>query len=231
MSPLTCSNPYPGLRAKLFTYDAASTAETLREVLHEDCYGLKRLRRAPTTILDIGANVGVFALHARELFPRAGICCVEPHPSSYECLVKNTAELNIAALNIALGRGRQLRCCAALHGSSYSQFNAQGEPGGALVASAPLGAICAAFGIGCSTQSTLIKIDCEGGETALFNDGEALAIINGAQALMLELHVPPWPQFTQFLPEQFWRQFYDQLVHASKEWTGTAPNYLIRAEQ
>lgn len=47
------------------------------------------LSPAPATVLDIGANVGAFALRARAKWPRAAIRCYEPVPKNYEALVAN----------------------------------------------------------------------------------------------------------------------------------------------
>jgi FkbM family methyltransferase len=45
----------------------------------------------PGTVLDIGANVGAFALRARALWPEAAIRCYEPELENYQGLVRNTS--------------------------------------------------------------------------------------------------------------------------------------------
>lgn len=44
---------------------------------------------APSTVLDIGANIGAFALRARTQWPKATIRCYEPVMENYRALVKN----------------------------------------------------------------------------------------------------------------------------------------------
>ena len=44
---------------------------------------------APGTVLDIGANIGAFALRARAQWPKATIRCYEPVMENYRALVKN----------------------------------------------------------------------------------------------------------------------------------------------
>jgi FkbM family methyltransferase len=51
------------------------------EVLLEDCYGLRTVRPKARAVLDIGANVGIFALAARRAFPDAVIHSYEPNGS------------------------------------------------------------------------------------------------------------------------------------------------------
>src|ERR1700722_1321043 len=44
---------------------------------------------APATILDIGANIGAFALRCHEQWPKAAIRCYEPVAENYRELVNN----------------------------------------------------------------------------------------------------------------------------------------------
>ena len=65
------------------------SAFPVREVFLESRYGLQLLRSTPRSIIDIGANVGVFALRAAELFPKAEIVAFEPSLPAYTQLVHN----------------------------------------------------------------------------------------------------------------------------------------------
>ncbi len=49
--------------------------------LLEDVYGLGKLGSPPATILDVGANVGIFGLAARSYFSDAVIHAYEPNPT------------------------------------------------------------------------------------------------------------------------------------------------------
>ena len=55
-------------------------------------------------IIDIGANVGGFAVWAHEYFPNAKIDCYEPIKANYELLRQNTEGTDIAIRNIAIGK-------------------------------------------------------------------------------------------------------------------------------
>lgn len=51
----------------------------------------------PKAIIDGGANIGTFALHAASLFPEARLVCYEPHPENVELLRSNLGRNKIAA--------------------------------------------------------------------------------------------------------------------------------------
>jgi FkbM family methyltransferase len=57
------------------------------------------------SIIDVGANVGQFALHLASILPQAKIYSFEPIPSCFEGLKENTRKLNIELFNCALGEG------------------------------------------------------------------------------------------------------------------------------
>src|SRR4028119_53932 len=50
------------------------------EVLLDDCYGVEQLSESLRTIIDVGANVGLFPIAARNRFPQALIHAYEPNP-------------------------------------------------------------------------------------------------------------------------------------------------------
>lgn len=54
----------------------------------------------PQTILDIGANVGAFALRARQFWPDAAIICCEPMPYNVVELRKNATDSQIISAAI-----------------------------------------------------------------------------------------------------------------------------------
>lgn len=61
-------------------------------------------REAVSTVLDIGANVGVTALYFSQIFPNAEIFAFEPAPDNFAVLQKNVANCKrIRAFNFALG--------------------------------------------------------------------------------------------------------------------------------
>jgi FkbM family methyltransferase len=81
------------------------------EILLSDVYGLKRLgRNAFSTVLDIGANVGLFTIAARKEHRRARIHAYEPNVALEPFLANQTKVANATwfreAVGGAAGRGR-----------------------------------------------------------------------------------------------------------------------------
>jgi len=63
-----------------------------KEIFVDRCYDVT-VDRSDPTILDIGANTGLFALRMKQLFPSGSIVCYEPFPPNFEQL-KNTILVN-----------------------------------------------------------------------------------------------------------------------------------------
>lgn len=60
--------------------------------------------QAQCTVVDVGANVGMFVEFVRAMYPQSSIHCFEPVPSTFECLQRNTNGLpDVRVHNVALG--------------------------------------------------------------------------------------------------------------------------------
>jgi len=67
------------------------------------------------TVIDIGANVGLFSLMIKDLYPKSKIYPIEPIKDTYECLLKNLKDLeNIFPFQIAISK---------ISGTRYMEFN------------------------------------------------------------------------------------------------------------
>jgi FkbM family methyltransferase len=67
----------------------------IREIFVQQGYhipGLNKIKNA--TFIDIGANVGLFAIFAKLNCPDASVDCYEPAPNTLELLKRNTAQLD-----------------------------------------------------------------------------------------------------------------------------------------
>jgi len=64
----------------------------IKDVVEDRCYEIsqKYKPRSNSIIVDIGANVGCFALYSKMINPAATIYCFEPVPATIELLNKNT---------------------------------------------------------------------------------------------------------------------------------------------
>ena len=66
--------------------------------------GLKRQGLMPKTIIDVGANVGQFAVASSKIFPESNIYSFEPNPPCVTQLQKNVSALgNVKVYQLALG--------------------------------------------------------------------------------------------------------------------------------
>jgi len=76
-----------------------------------ELFFLKKIlsNNAPCTIVDIGANVGNYTLTAKKINKNAIFHCIEPMPSNYNLLVKNTKNSMggvINTYNLAIGENK-----------------------------------------------------------------------------------------------------------------------------
>ncbi len=138
---------------------------------------LKELGRAPR-ILDLGANIGLFAAYCREHWPDAAITAVEPDPENL-VLLRATA---LAAKAVVVP------ACAATREGTV-RFVA-----GEFAESHVAGADCSEETIELACVDTfrfaqaadLVKIDIEGSEWEILDDPRFAEL--GAQALAMEWH-------------------------------------------
>src|SRR5688572_15726378 len=68
----------------------------LGKIYFDDCYRLCEVRPFPTTVVDIGGNVGLFSIVARHRFPRAKIHCYEPNPALTTILDRHLRPLQVS---------------------------------------------------------------------------------------------------------------------------------------
>jgi FkbM family methyltransferase len=148
--------------------------------LVEDGYGLEELRETPTTVLDIGANQGFFALAARSFFPDATIHCYEPNQRILSILEKNAEAVRAEVFREAVGSSEGT---VFLEESGDSnQARTTSVAGGTAVAQVSLRTVVERLG----GKVDLAKIDCEGAEWKMFGDPEPWKAIRN---LRMEYHL------------------------------------------
>lgn len=121
------------------------------------------------SILDIGANVGSFAIWASMRWPGSTVTSFEPHPGTFALLSRNTAGLSgIRAVNAALFPGGQKTA------RFLSRFAGDGESGLEIYAGDTFnpGAMPESYEVAVVDPASLpsadvVKIDIEGGEGAV----------------------------------------------------------------
>lgn len=170
---------------------------TIEEVVAKDCYGLLgKMTSESWTVIDIGANFGIFSiaafLHSYRHNSRTRIIAIEPNPPTFCSLVKTTTSLidglrpEVELGCHAFGDGRLV---SIDQNSSPFKAKASGPGGAHQTYAMPLAEIMHQYAV---QGPVLLKIDCEGGETALLDDAGAIVILRdilaGGGHIGLEVH-------------------------------------------
>jgi FkbM family methyltransferase len=151
------------------------------EILLDDCYQLENLSQPILNILDIGANVGLFSLAARNRFPQAVIHAYEPNPEleKYLKIQAHSVSFDYFMEAVGLEDGKVTLEFYEDSVQTRSKVNEAGEiPQVAFRKTIER--------LGGSVD--LAKVDCEGAEWLLFQDQDSWQSV---QNLSLEYHL--WP--------------------------------------
>lgn len=163
--------------------DDTSDWNTISAILTHDEYGMPHGTTGlglMSTIVDVGAHVGAFAIGAKVDNPDATVVAIEALPENVE-LIRRNAELNAVEIDIrhaAAGTNGRIR-----YGSRMSDFEAQHYyiGGGvwqdnpdATVIDVPTISIIDIFGE--YGTISVLKIDCEGCEWSFLDDPLVLLV-------------------------------------------------------
>jgi len=172
------------------------------EVFEHECYDLPPACQ-PSTILDLGANIGLAAIYFARSFPNARIACVEPIPDNLRLLRRNlemngvTAAVFGAAAHVEDG-AVWMEPAAADYGHKVTPtaWPAAGEV--FEVAALAIPTIIERLGW---ERIGLIKIDIEGHEVALLS--ERSDWLHKVDAICLEYHLDGGRSHLAEIAEQY----------------------------
>ncbi len=140
-------------------------------------------------ILDVGANIGLFAIRYGKEFPTVPIHCFEPNPRVYKRLVRNLEAndlTNVVAINVAGGDSAGIRPFfvgrATVAGTMIPNRDGAAEPA-FYTEVIDLDTFCRARSI---ASIGLLKIDVEGAEMGVLRGAQVALQIT--KALMIECH-------------------------------------------
>ncbi|MEB3189380.1 MAG: FkbM family methyltransferase [Snowella sp.] len=133
----------------------------------------------PTTVLDIGANIGLFSLWARRCFPAATIHAYEPNPRITAFTKNNLAQGSIAFFAEGIGSQSGFASGIDQSESRLSQFTV-----GAMAGIKVISLQEAVDRLGGNVD--LLKLDCEGAEWEIFHDPTPFANI---ESVRMEYHL------------------------------------------
>jgi FkbM family methyltransferase len=142
-----------------------------------------------TSIMDLGANVGLASAYLLRVFPKSRVIAVEPDSENFEMLQRNLARFGDRVLPV---RGAAWNACRSLRiadskyrgGGSASVQVTAGGPGEGCVSGFDVPALMdmAAF-----ERVSLLKVDIEGAEVMVFDESSA-AWIDRVDNIAIELH-------------------------------------------
>lgn len=134
----------------------------------------------PPRILDLGANIGLFALHALGSWPGARITSFEPDPANLELLRRNVAANADAAWEV-------VEACAATEDGAMGflgdHFAVSRAPAAGESASTSVASVDA---LPHMADCDLLKMDIEGGEWPLLADPRLASL--SAAVVVMEYH-------------------------------------------
>lgn len=128
-------------------------------------------------IIDIGANVGGFAVWAHEFFKNAKIDCYEPIKENFNLLRQNTAGTDIAIRNFAIGKeDGERQMYYGLHNCGEASLYAGEEQ-------AKEGEIVKVMSAKHLPRCDIMKIDTEGAEIEILEN-----LVNFPMIFLIEFH-------------------------------------------
>ena len=150
-----------------------------RQIYLCDCYRLGEVRASPATVVDVGGNVGLFSIVARQRFPDALIHCYEPNPALTEILNHNLFPLSVSVFSEAVSdHAGTVRL--KLRKNSL-ETSVSDDPFGEL----PMISLDTAVER-CGGRVDLLKLDCEGCEWSILENAVGL---DAVKEITMEFHL------------------------------------------
>ncbi len=144
--------------------------------------------KAPEIIIDGGANIGLATLYFKNKYPNAKIIAIEPEPSNFELLVKNTKDYaDVVCLNNGIWN-KSCRLQIIDNGDGNASFLTKELPGNETPENAinaiTITDIMNQFNI---RKLDLLKLDIEGSERDVFKENYD-EWLNKTQDIIVEIH-------------------------------------------
>ena len=137
-------------------------------------------------IIDAGANIGLAAIYFSEKFPNATIISIEPNTENFALLQKNTLNYNnVICLNAALWyKNEDLHISNMEENSAGFMIESNTDTVDEVIKSVTISQLIDQYNI---EQVSILKIDIEGSEKELFENGSA-AWLPKCNCVITELH-------------------------------------------
>lgn len=166
-------------RVPIKLLDEFSIRQIFMEVIIEDVYGLTLFNRPVKTVLDIGANIGIFCLAARSAFPDAVIHAYEPN-RDLEPYLKVQADATGTTVFLEAVQQEEGFVTLIKSVDHSVETMSKADANGTIPAASFRTAMERMGG-----RVDFVKMDCEGAEWDILEDVEAW---QGVQYLAMEYH-------------------------------------------
>jgi FkbM family methyltransferase len=187
--PVVVTVSVPHLRHPIHLRLRSSDVTVFRSIILDQEYEWP-LAKSPRIIVDAGANIGLTSVFYANKYPGAKIFAIEPEPSNYNMLLKNTAKYqNIKPIQAALWNNNEHVHIidGGIGGWSYQVEKASDGPANTksrgLAIALTIDKLMSDFHIG---QLDLLKVDIEGSEKEVFENSAAW--IDRVGVIVIELH-------------------------------------------
>ncbi len=180
------------VRGEVSLREVGSDMHTFTEVFREQVYGcvLDQVKEC-STVIDLGANIGLAALYFAAHYPSCRLFTVEPHPGTYQMLTRNLGDL------IREARCRTLKAAVwkdettlvgdfdePEHYSAFAMREATSASGDELqTVGLSMPAIIAESGF---DTIDILKVDIEGAEVELFKGD--VSWLSRVRCIAIEFH-------------------------------------------
>ena len=184
-----------------------------QEVFHNNVYQKFVSVKPGDVVVDMGASVGPFTYRIQEHNP-AKVYCVEPHMELYQDLLRNTSYDNVVHINQAIGSTDGFEIQSGLFNENFVETAelANAKP----VRTFTWNTFLKKYNIG---HIDFFKIDCEGGEYAIFNEENLDWIKQNVDYIVGEWHLSNPKMEAQFrkFRDLYLKQFPNHEVYSFDE--------------
>ncbi len=144
------------------------------EIFVENCYESPEVLKCSPfgTVIDIGANIGLFTLRSKQLWPEARVIALEPHPGNFRRLkehvgINHLQDVEPMQVGIAERPGCFDLYCSPRNIGGHSMYKHDSDAPSISITTCTLPDVMSKVrGRG---GDTLLKIDCEGCEYPLLS--------------------------------------------------------------
>lgn len=164
-------------------------AERLRyeawKILIEDCYHLRDLITPNTkSVLDVGANVGLFAAACKLRHPAAIVHSYEPNPEIRDLFVRNVSSFRCSPYPFAIGKADGFAQMGIPESSLFGRTSIADWASPCNERTVSVRSLTSA--VDALGGADLLKLDCEGAEWELF---ETVDVWRRIAAITMEYHL------------------------------------------